>query len=270
MMLDEEKKRFIDDHFREAPSLDSDTLTELKTSEELHYLADIANWDIHVSLLQWIAEQPLCSQATARMMFWRAQPNDFVCYDWDAETVNYGGDTFFLIKTIMENDQKGFYRQTDIFYDPAMDMPKDEPPIPDFMFEPVQGHAPYFVYDKAEIRSWFGEYLEKKIRSCDSAIDLFNIAFFEKDPNRARLILQHPLCDKGTALMLFWRLRTYARLYPVTEPILEEIVRKIGEDRYREALAYDPKRDTRINLRGVEKWRIPDNMREPVGTASLS
>ena len=270
MMLDEEKKRFIDDHFREDPSPDFGKLTELKTSEELHYLADIANWDIHVPLLQWIAEQSLCSRATARMMFWRAQPDEFVCYDWDAETVNYGGDTFYLIKTIVENDRKGFYARTDIFYDPAMDMPEDELQVPDFMFEPAQGHAPYFVYEKAEIRSWFGEYLEKKIKNCDSAIDLFNIAFFEKDPNRAQLILQHQLCDKGTALMLFWRLRTYARLYPVTGPILDEIVKKIGDDKYREALAYDPKRDTRINLTRIEKWGIPDSMREPIGTAPAS
>lgn len=117
MGICEIEMKYIDEIFLEDPDPNFDKLNSLKTSEELHYLATILNWDIHLPILQWISENPLCTKATGLMMFWLAQPKDFTKYMFQAE-IKEGQDVFHLIKTIMVNYQNNFYKESEIHYNP--------------------------------------------------------------------------------------------------------------------------------------------------------
>jgi hypothetical protein len=178
---------------------------------------------------------------------------------------NYGDiETFNLIRIIVENFERGFYAKTLIAYDPIADMPEKEN-IPEMMFQPTVGEETYIYYDAAEISSWFGEYLDNRIARCDTVLDLFNIAallryrsieIYEK-------ILKHPLCDKGVALLIFWRLHTYCNLYGITE-LTKEIIEKMQTYQYLEVLCYDPKKDKEISINQKQKWTIPARLKRRI------
>lgn len=214
--LSPDKKKFIDDNFYEAQEdkeLDKQKFNLLTQPEELHYLADKHNWDDGVKILQWIAESKNCSQATALQIFWLAQPQDFQTYKWSENLKdNDAGQTFNLIKTIYKNYQEDFYQLADIHFDPAIHIGKEHQ-VPDFMKQPTNGEETYIYLDKSEVDSWFGDVLENKIIRCDTTMELFNIASFTKLVETAKLILKHPLCDKGIAVLLFWRLKTFANMW---------------------------------------------------------
>lgn len=264
MKLTEEQKNIMDDNFWDNPEPDSQMLNALKTPEELDYLVEIANWDVCVPILQWVAERPFCSKATALKMFWMAQPEDFTIYDFD-KTLEYEQEMFHLIKIIYRNYQKNFYVDSDIHYNPQDNIPeKDE--ISDFMKQSTNGEEWYMYYDKFEVDSWFGEELEHKYKRADSSMELFNFAYFCRTPENAKLILNHKLCDKGIAVLLFWRLKTYAICYTATDLLLDEIERKVEENQYQEIIAYDPKTDDNIKFfnKPKKKWVIAEVMKQPV------
>ncbi|WP_459190288.1 DUF4274 domain-containing protein [Parabacteroides sp. APC149_11_2_Y6] len=59
----------------------------LTQPDELHYLANVVNWDIHIPILVWIVKQAICSEATALMIFWQAQPQDYIIYKWNTTRI---------------------------------------------------------------------------------------------------------------------------------------------------------------------------------------
>lgn len=70
--LTSEQQNFINNNFHEGilqDELDESKFKQLKTPEELHYLATQHNWDNGMKVLQWIAESPACSEATALELF---------------------------------------------------------------------------------------------------------------------------------------------------------------------------------------------------------
>ncbi len=261
-----DKKQFIDDHFHEGSNLDKNIFDRISSSIELHYLADQHNWDNDVEVLQWIVESEHCSEATALLIFWRAQPQEFTIFDWNAKKIssNFDFDIFQLIKTIVPHFKSGFYKKdTEISYSPASDRSTSEEDIPAMMRLATHGQEAIVYYDKVEVNSWFGEYLNSKINSCAIHEDLFNIAYFVRDPESAKLILAHPLCDKGIAVLVFWRLKTSGIIWHEADAITKEIVRKINNHEYSEVLRYDPSTDTTIETQKA-KWRIPEIMMRPV------
>ena len=84
------------------------------------------------------------------------------------------------------------------------------------------GEIPYLYFNESDFKSWFGEYLINKISNCDTSMELYSIAYFVEKPNIAKLILNQSFCDKGIALMIFWRLKTYGSLWTETEEVLGE------------------------------------------------
>ncbi|NDV94631.1 DUF4274 domain-containing protein [Dysgonomonas sp. 521] len=260
--MDEQRGLYIEQTFREDPNLDIGALSKLDTYD-LHYLADIVNWDIQVPHLQWITEQPLCSKATALMIFWRAYPQEYQRYKWDANAKS-DQDVFDLIKTIITNYEKGFYSESDIHYSPQDDMGEPEL-IPDIMFQAVSGEEPYSLYESLEVLSWFGEYLETRIERCHSAMELYGIACHITKPEAAEHILKHPMCDKGIALMIFWRLNAYANIFAASDLLQQEIITKIQNDQYPEVIAYNPKKDKEVKVvKAKNKWEIPEIMKNKV------
>lgn len=266
--LSPDKKKFIDDNFYEAQAdkeLDRQKFNLLTQPEELHYLADQHNWDDGVTILQWIADSKNCSQATALQIFWLAQPQDFQSYKLTESLKDDDADkTFNLVKTIYKNYQEGFYQKADIHFDPAIHIEKDQQ-VPDFMKQPTNGEETYIYLDKSEVDSWFGEGLANKISRCDSTMELFNIASFTKSVDAAKLILNHPLCDKGIAVLLFWRLKTFANMWYETNSMAADIIDKIRKSEFSEMVAYHPKLDKEIKMNEPRpKWAIPAIMKQKV------
>ena len=266
MEIPKDRQECIEAHFGETDNPTREEFEQLTTSAELHYVAQNHNWDSGVEVVQWIAESDLCSEATALMIFWRAQPEEFTEYSWSAKKLprHVEIEIFDLIRTIGENFKKGFYKKSDIAYDPKEDMPESDA-VPEMMLQATEGEEPYIYYDENEIASWFGENLDNKISRCDSEIELFNIGALLKYKGIEvyQKVLDHPLCDKGTALMLFWRLRRYAAMYGIEE-ISKEIVHRFENNIYLEVFKYDPKEDAEVKIPGKAKWTIPDAMRKAI------
>ncbi|MCY1132354.1 DUF4274 domain-containing protein [Bacteroides fragilis] len=118
--MKDEVKQYIDDCIIENPDIDLNNLSVFTQPDELHYLANVVNWDIHIPILDWIVKQAICSEATALMIFWQAQPQDFTVYKWNATRINEDIAVFQLIKVIITNYTNGFYLKTDLHYNPIM------------------------------------------------------------------------------------------------------------------------------------------------------
>ena len=89
--MKDEIKQYIDNHIVENPNIDLNKLSVLTEPDELHYLASVVNWDIHIPLIEWIVKQSICSEATALMIFWQAQPQDFTVAENGAYPPNQNG-----------------------------------------------------------------------------------------------------------------------------------------------------------------------------------
>ena len=87
---------------------------KFSTPYELHDIANRCLFEIQ----QWIVESSLCSEATALMIFWNNSPTEFLDYSWNKKTGSRIED-FDIIRTIINNFEKGFYLKTDIKYDPS-------------------------------------------------------------------------------------------------------------------------------------------------------
>lgn len=254
--MKDEIKQYIDNYIVENPDINLNSLSVLTQSDELHYLAGVVNWDIHIPILDWIVKQAICSEATALMIFWQAQPQDFTIYKWNTTQINEDIAVFQLIKVIIDNYTNGGYLKTDIHYNPASEK-QNVSSIPDFLYKDVKGEEPYSIYDETEVRSWFGEYLNKQIDSCSSTMDLYGIACHLPTFNNidtAFHILRNPLCDKGIAFMLFWRFEPI-----VSDNIRKEFISEICQKNYPEIIEYKHEWNNSEAM-----WKIPEIMMKPV------
>ncbi|SIS39771.1 hypothetical protein SAMN05421768_106308 [Chryseobacterium joostei] len=176
-------------------------------------------------------------------------------------------EIFQLIKTILNNFENGFYKKSDIHFDPSTHITDQQLQVPDFMKQPTNGEETYIYLEQSEVDSWFGEILENKIKRCDTSMELYNIASFVKYhlDGRDELILKHPLCDKGIAVMLFWRLKTFRNVWFETSVMAREIIDKVRTNQCPEILAYNPKKDKAIKMNEPKpKWNIPEIMTKAV------
>ncbi len=113
-----------------------DSITE---PAELHYIADKYNWDDGPEVLTWIINNPICDIGTAKLIFWRAQPDDYTYYSSEEESSD---GVYTLLQNIITNFEKGFYKNEKILYDPlgddgAPDLSNENPnpkwKIPDYL-----------------------------------------------------------------------------------------------------------------------------------------
>jgi len=97
---------------------------ELNHPAELHYLADVYNWDDDTMVLGWILESPLCARATANLLFWRAWPRDFEESDLNDETTcpPFCHDGFRLVKMVLERYRRNDFSPVQIAFDPRPEM----------------------------------------------------------------------------------------------------------------------------------------------------
>lgn len=256
----------LDKYFNDVDEPVREIFNKLTAPEELHYIVENHNWDGGITVLEWIVENKLCSEATALMIFWRSRPYDYLEYNVNTKNIkNVDMNIFNLIKTIMEKYEKGFYKKTSIKYNPKDDMPENEN-TPETMYKETNGEEPYIYYEEKEAVSWFGEYMERLLARCDSCMELYNIAYILEHyspyefSKHFRKILNHKYCDKGIALFIYWKIK---RHFPFVDEI-QEIENKIMKNEYEEIIKYNPKEDKRNKIDIKNKWEIPEIMKQEI------
>ncbi|MBH5329428.1 DUF4274 domain-containing protein [Eikenella sp. S3360] len=259
------QQQYIDDHFHENAAYTRAQFSQLTTPAELHYLQEQHNWDGDNTLLQWIAESPLCSRATALTMFWLSNPHNFQSQALDSNpNSNTDNQIFQLLQTIMANYTQGFYCETAHHFDPTPYC-TESLIIPDSLSQPSQGEEPYLYWEESEVAELFGEELAAALRRCDR-MDLYNIAILTPAyelPDRAWPICNHPLCDRAIAQLVFWRIRHQCHSLSDNAFCSEFIRRWQAGDWAQPHLAYHPQTDTTHQTPPVA-WEIPAIMCQAV------
>ncbi|MDR1326477.1 MAG: DUF4274 domain-containing protein [Treponema sp.] len=270
---------FLDECFSETRNPDINIFNALTTSEELHYVAKSHNWDCGVKVLEWIVKSPLCSEATALMLFWLAQPYYLQKYELDAKKVEsaYDRQIIRLIRTIMENFQNGFYQKTHINYDPQSELREfvTIADIPELLCEGSKGKEPDIDPHRSvgtNVLSASGSKLEELIMNCKDRMDLYRIVYHNRNLlDCYKQILESTYCDKGIAPLMYWRIRTRysnSRLDAMKD-MEEKVVGKMNDKQCEEVIRYEPKSDWENASILQAKWDIPEMMKKPIGPPEI-
>lgn len=266
-MLSQNRKDFIDAHFHENIAeldLNREAFDKLQTPQELAYLAERHNWDNGVQLMLWIAQSPLCSRATAAEIFWLSQPQEYQQYKLGQKPKSSEkAQVFTLIQTVLQRFPQDYAAAQDLNFDPAP-MLLGTVDIPAALHESTLGDPSYVYYTEDDVAHWFAQDWLTQAEQASSAIELFNIAWFMHEPEPARAILAHPLCDLGIATLVFWRLHSRCSLDVATPALLRELAAKIESGAYAPVIAYVPAEDDALELPKAAKWHIPPALKQAV------
>ena len=264
-MLTPAQQHFIDEHFYEGADYQREHFEQLSSSAELHYLFSEHNWDDDNRVLQWIADSPLCSRATALEMFWLAQPQDFQHHKLGKKLRNRADDeNFTLLQTLLNRYPHGFYAESDLHFAPSIHF-ADNTAIPESLYAPSIGEEPYLYWEAEDINRNIGGEFIAALQRCD-LMDLYNFAALLDDMHMLddhRLILEHPHCDRGIAQMVFWRLQTS---WPTSGDHLfrRDFIHDWQANRWPKAhIAYAPPPKTNPKT-PKHAWIIPDIFYQPV------
>ena len=260
-------------------TLSKDSFTKFTSPAELHYLAQNWPWETReeIQILHWICESDICSKATALMVFWLAQPQDYTCYKFGTK-VPYDDGTFTLIQIILNRFEQGDYQHYGIHYDPHANMPDENYEINEQMKEAVTGEETWYDEDYIKKIAWYvPDELQSEIRRADK--DYLNMManglyHFRDAADVAELIIQNPHCDKGTALLLYWRLLAFCAnrgFSPIEAeekyPVLRELHEKLLSEQFCNGIAYEPLKDKendKLLGKRKDKWTIPEYMKQAV------
>lgn len=122
--LSKNKIKFIVDNFFERGDINLKFFEKLKSKEELHFLAEIYNWDYDITVLRKIIQSPYCDKGTALMLFWRACPEDILEFSNETKA-DYESDSYNLLQEIIEKYAKDEFKTNQISYDPREDNHND-------------------------------------------------------------------------------------------------------------------------------------------------
>jgi hypothetical protein len=136
--------------FENGGDFDSDeafyaALRGLETAEELHYLAQILNWDDYRTkkALEWILEHPKCDAATALQIYWLNQPVDIYDSELEGTIPSWQEDAYKLHKKIEELWLSGKFSMRRFAFDPSKEnYPAGSPAaqaIPQELKAPIPG-----------------------------------------------------------------------------------------------------------------------------------
>lgn len=261
--------RFIDAVFFERDDYSRADFEQLSSPAELHYLLHNHNWDGDNRLLQWLAESPRCSEATALEMFWLAQPQDYQQYALGKKPKAVcDAQIFQLIQTLMARYCQGFYARTALHFDPSPHL-RQAVSIPASLYQPSSGETPYLYWEADEVADLFGEALTSALHRA-TGMDLYNIGALlpvEALLDHFEVLLAHPECDRGIAQMLFWRLQRRYPLAPDTRFRADFIRRWQAGDWAEAAIAYDPLAEGIVPMPEESPqvaWDIPPQMKQAV------
>lgn len=106
-------------------------LKECTDSEQLHLFADLYNWDGGIDDLQLLIQNENCELATALLIYWRAQPQEYIGKESISEYMpNFKPMLEEIQRKVINND----FTSSICKYNPADDQGDDYrkhiPPIP--------------------------------------------------------------------------------------------------------------------------------------------
>jgi hypothetical protein len=157
-MLTNEQAQFLR-RFENGGDFDTDegffrALDELKSSEELHYLVQLLNWDDWrtAKALDWVLNHPKCDAATALQIYWMNQPEDINDSVLQGAIPSWQEDAFELHKKIETLYLSGRFATREIAFDPATENYQASSPaaqaIPLELKTPVRGLDLGEFYDR--------------------------------------------------------------------------------------------------------------------------
>lgn len=155
--LSKQQTDFIKDHFFEfgfaGKEPDKEPFEKIETSAQLHYLADIYNWDDGAEVLDWIVSSSFCDKGTALLIFWRAEPDYYTKFENESEA-DTDKEIYLLLQEIIANWQSGFYTKEQFRFDPTEEgydvdyrYPNEKWKIPNEMKRATKGGRIYGIDD---------------------------------------------------------------------------------------------------------------------------
>ncbi|HAB52522.1 MAG TPA: hypothetical protein DCE80_10205 [Ignavibacteriales bacterium] len=118
--LTQKRIKFLVDNFFEQPDIDYSLFDSIQNREELHFIAEIFNWDYDIELLKRIINNPICDKGTALLIYWLSCPGFYTQFD-SIDEVDINPEVFELIKEIENNFNSDFYKCEQIAFDPTND-----------------------------------------------------------------------------------------------------------------------------------------------------
>lgn len=152
MIVKPSREKFIRENFFELSFKDENPdFEKFKTlrSAELHYLAEIYNWDDSTEILFWIINSDKCDKGTALMIFWRAAPDYYLEKNED-ELEIYEKEVYQLLQQIIESFKSNKFKRSILKYNPANDFEIDSEEIanwniPKDMTKQTNGFKPIYL-----------------------------------------------------------------------------------------------------------------------------
>lgn len=146
------EENFFEYSFKADKSPSKELFNKLSHPGELFYLVHIYNWDDGTEVLQWIIDSPLCSRATANLIFWRSQPDYYRRYSLSGDPAAGLSDNevLSLLHRIVLKHQRDDFCAIEIMFDPESELeslttknPKWD--VPEVLFDKLEGleiHCP--------------------------------------------------------------------------------------------------------------------------------
>jgi len=85
------------------------------------YSACDSNYDGNGQLIRWMIDQPTCPQAAALAVFWYSGAGYYGQFQSRDDVPSHAKDTYDFLQTIQDRLLAGFYRVTEIGFDPRND-----------------------------------------------------------------------------------------------------------------------------------------------------
>ena len=127
--------------------MNDDLETRKARASDLNAEVDEHNWDVGIARVAAIVDDPDCDDATARMIFWRAEPSFYYGKALAGKAFQpYEAPTYELLRRIEEKMKAGGFPHLGQSYDPFQDwqIDRDDPgtrQIAAVMFEAVRGEG---------------------------------------------------------------------------------------------------------------------------------
>lgn len=148
-VIKRKRRHFIKEHFfqwsfhKPVGYLPEKSLfLQLTHPAELHYLADIYNWDDGEIVLEWILNSPLCTRATTNLLFWRTCPDYYLEFDIEDEhsCTDCNSESFKFLRKIVQKYQDNTFSLYQIEFDPTGEIEEIQEMNPKWLY-------PQGVYD---------------------------------------------------------------------------------------------------------------------------
>ena len=152
-IISKDRASFVEKHFFEwSFNLPEDSLPDkelflkLTHPAELHLLAYIYNWDDGPVVLEWILDSPLCTKATANLIFWRSAPDYYLRFDLEGDPKARPSEAavLSLLRKIVRRHENNSFHELEIDFDPTEeleDIDTEEPKwtIPGAVYDRIHG-----------------------------------------------------------------------------------------------------------------------------------